>query len=242
MATYLSVPEFNSTKCTWEEWCEIIEHALVASGITNNNKRRNALLSSCGTETYQLIRAVVQPDKPADKTFDELVTLLKYHFTPKPSEIVQRFKFHSRSRKVGERIVSYVAALRKLSDGCNFGDNLKDMLRDRLVCGVGTDSIQRKLLAESTLTFEDALKIASAMEMADRNFHDIHHEKPNSSVNFVNRKYLKSAKPSQPNTKQTCYRCGKDNHQPDACFYKTERCHNVVNVVTFRKCARVKRQ
>ena len=38
------------------------------------------------------------------------------------------------------------------------------MLRHRLVCGVNTNTVQKRLLAESRLTFEDALKIATSME------------------------------------------------------------------------------
>ncbi len=37
------------------------------------------------------------------------------------------------------------------------------MLRDRLVCGVNDDSIQRRLLTEDGLTFETALKKAQAI-------------------------------------------------------------------------------
>jgi hypothetical protein len=45
-----------------------------------------------------------------------------------------------------------VAELRKLSEHCNFGTTLNDMLRNRLVCGVGDQRIQRRLLAEPDLT------------------------------------------------------------------------------------------
>ena len=43
------------------------------------------------------------------------------------------------------------------------------MLRDRLVCGVGNRTIQRKLLVEGGLTLKRATDIALAMETAARN-------------------------------------------------------------------------
>ena len=43
------------------------------------------------------------------------------------------------------------------------------MLRDRLVCGINDARLQRRLLAESTLTFEKALSVALAWESAERN-------------------------------------------------------------------------
>jgi len=42
----------------------------------------------------------------------------------------------------------YIAELRKLSNDCDYGESLNEMLRDRLVCGVKDKHIQRRLLAE----------------------------------------------------------------------------------------------
>ena len=41
--------------------------------------------------------------------------------------------------------------LRRLSVTCDFENNLDSSLRDRLVCGIKDDGIQRRLLAEKTL-------------------------------------------------------------------------------------------
>ena len=68
--------------------------------------------------TYQLIRNLVAPAKPVDKSFRELVTLVKYHHTPPPSVTVQRFNFNSRSQKDGETVAQFVAELRRLSEHC----------------------------------------------------------------------------------------------------------------------------
>ena len=43
------------------------------------------------------------------------------------------------------------------------------MLRDRLVCGVNDERIQRRLLAESQLEFKKTMELATAMETADKN-------------------------------------------------------------------------
>lgn len=42
----------------------------------------------------------------------------------------------------------FVAALHKLAEHCEFGDVLNDSLRDRLVCGLRNEAIQKKLLTE----------------------------------------------------------------------------------------------
>ena len=48
-------------------------------------------------------------------------------------------------------MAAFVAGLRQLSEHCEFGTTLEDMIRDRLVCGVANSSIQRRLLAEQSL-------------------------------------------------------------------------------------------
>ena len=43
------------------------------------------------------------------------------------------------------------------------------MLRDRLVCGLENKSIQKRLLAEATLTLTKATELVLAMETAEEN-------------------------------------------------------------------------
>lgn len=62
--------------------------------------------------------------------------------------------------------------LRRLAQFCNFGDTLEVMLRDRLVCGINDDRIQ-KLLAEQELLYERALTVARGTEAADKNLREM---------------------------------------------------------------------
>ena len=45
---------------------------------------RAILLSSVGSQTYSLIRNLLSPAKPGDKSYDDLVNLLKEHFNSNP--------------------------------------------------------------------------------------------------------------------------------------------------------------
>ena len=62
----------------------------------------------------------------------------------------------------------YVAILRKLSEHCNFGNNLHESLRDRFVCGLNDERMQQRLLATKDLTLQTAIDTATAMEAAAR--------------------------------------------------------------------------
>jgi hypothetical protein len=52
------------------------------------------------------------------------------------------------------------------AEHCDLGDRLADDLRDRLVCGMRHENIQKKLLSEGGLTLKKAIEISVAMETA----------------------------------------------------------------------------
>lgn len=103
---------FDVKEQTWEEYCEILEQFFEANRIDDGEKQRAVLISVVGPATYKLIRNLVSPDKPSSKTYSQLKTLMKEHFNPKPSEIVQRYKFDLRSHQPTETVSAYVAELR----------------------------------------------------------------------------------------------------------------------------------
>ena len=153
------IGEFDFKVENWKQYIERLGHFFDANGITDEGKQRSVLLSVVGPDTYKLLSSLIAPEKPRDKTFQDLVRVLGEHYNPEPSEIVQRYKFHTRSRKQGETITKFVAELRALAQYCNFGTTLSDSLRDRLVCGVNDEHMQRRLLSEKTLTFDKALEL-----------------------------------------------------------------------------------
>ncbi len=103
----------------------------------------------------------------------------------------------------------YIVELRRLAEFCNYGGSLNKMIRDRLVCGVNNEAIQRKLLAERDLTYERALAIAQGSEGADKNLREMRTVKQEP----VNKLQTKFQTPRQHVEAQDyeCYRCGGSN-------------------------------
>ena len=83
---------------------------------------------------YKLLRSLLAPVKQGEKPFNDLVTKLNEHYNLAPSPIVQRYRYHSRSRAPGESVATFVAQLHSLSEHCKFDTVLEDMLRDCIVC------------------------------------------------------------------------------------------------------------
>lgn len=77
-----------------------------------------------GTTTYGLLRHLVQPNKPKNKTFDEIVTALKQHFEPKLLLVAERFCFNRCNQKANQPVAHYVAELKQCAADCEFSANL----------------------------------------------------------------------------------------------------------------------
>ena len=61
----------------WIEYTERLDQSFLANKITDKGKKQVVLVSSFGVKTYKLIRNLVSPGKPSDKTFAELVNIVK---------------------------------------------------------------------------------------------------------------------------------------------------------------------
>ena len=207
-----SIGEFDSSVEDWTSYTERLQQYFAANDVAEG-KQRAVLLSVCGCQTYQLVKNLLAPERPADKTFQEIVLLMKNHYQPKPSIIVERFNFHSRYRKQGESVATFVAELKRLSEHCGFADTLSDMLRDRLVCGINDKRLQRRLLGEADLTFKRAYDLALALEAADRNIQDLSTagEAKVHATRSWSREQTSGGSPTR------CDRCGGSNHSIATC-------------------------
>ena len=195
---------------------------------------------------------MVNPGKPTDKSFAELVNLVKNHLNPRLSSIVYRSKFNSRFRQQRETIQQKVAELRNSSEHCEFGDQLEKMLRDRLVCGVNDERIQRRLLAESQLEFKKAMELSTAMETAEKNTRDLQNGNPSArenpeeqTVNRVTKDPPKEPKlppwnskqPNAPETRMNVFVVGASFTMPISAGIKTKSALNTTRRVTKRNLA-----
>ena len=168
---------------------------------------------------------MLAPARLSDQTLDDLKATLKQHFEPTRVVVAKRFRFYRRNQAAGETIAEFVAELRRLSTHCAFGAaQLEEALRDRLVCGLRSEAIQRKLLSVPELTFADALKTAQRMEAAEMNAQQL--KGPDSDSASIHRLATRRRPPvSGSQEKKSCYRCGRKNHHHSVCPFKDAKCH-----------------
>ena len=200
------------------------------------DKQVSVLLSVVGAQTYALLRRLTAPALPSTKSLEELTTLLQAHFEPTPLVIAERFHFHRRNQASGESIADYVAKLRRLTAHCEFGAALDDTLRDRLVCGLRHESIQKCLLSEANLTLKRAMELSQGMETADKNLRALRGSEP--AIKQV------ATRPSQTALQLKCSRCARNGHEPKDCRFRDATCNaktSTTGQVPARSIARQRR-
>ena len=134
--------EFEPSSESVTNYVERVQMYFVANDVVAA-KQVSTFLSAVGRRTYAVLRDLVLPDDPKDKTFDELVAVLKQHYEPVPLVIAERFNFHRRYQQPSESVSEFAAELKKLSLHCKFGAYLDEALRDRLVCVWGARQPKR---------------------------------------------------------------------------------------------------
>ena len=242
MATHIgTIGEFQEGREDWKQYAERLQHFMDANGITDEDRKRAVFLTVIGPKAYKLLASLVAPAKPGEKAYGDLVKVMSEHQNPPPSEIVQRFKFHTRTQGPKETVATYVAELRARGQHCGFGDSLEDMLRDRLVCGVNDERIQRRLLAEREvkLDFKRALELVQSMELAEKNSRELQ-SRPGARLPPQSRKDV--CRVTSPEVSALCYRCGKPNHKPASCRFKSARCHNCGKIGHLQKVCPARKQ
>ena len=250
MATIGQIGEYVESKEDFECYIERIEQFFEANQIAEG-KQVAVLLTVIGAPTYTLLKSLLAPERPSSKKLAELVSTLKNHFSPKPSVIAERFKFHGRYQKEGVSIAQYIVELRKLASTCDFGSFLSESLRDRFVCRLRDRAIQKILLSVVDLTFKRVSELALAMEIADKNTQDF---KPfsGSEVKNVSRETARKGRGQfsdrtkfqgfQTGTKSKglkCFRCA-GSHATNLCKFKEEKCYNCSKKGHIAKVCRAK--
>ncbi|XP_062715253.1 uncharacterized protein K02A2.6-like [Aedes albopictus] len=236
------IDPFDRHKMKWSRWVERLEGAFVLFGVRNDVKLY-MLLHYMGGETYDILSDKLAPERPQQKTYDQIVAVLEAHFNPEPLEILENFRFKCRKQadeRPEETIDEYLIALRKLAITCNFGAYLNTALRNQFVFGLKDRAIQSRLLEVRNLTLDRAREIAVSMELSNKGGREIQSKQGKSEVNLVegsrgsagrvqiartNTKKKKCNNSEQPKKKGECFRCGSDAHYADKCIHIRTQCN-----------------
>ena len=88
MAQISKVEPFQTDEY-WESYEECLQQYFKSNEITDVDKKIALFLTVIGSHLYKLLHDLVSPNKPAEKSYDELTTVLKQHMVPKPIVIAE---------------------------------------------------------------------------------------------------------------------------------------------------------
>ncbi|KAK9678921.1 hypothetical protein QE152_g40431 [Popillia japonica] len=204
--------EFNLREKNWSSYIARVQQFFKANNVKSELKTA-MLITIMGSEAFDLLTDLCNPEKPENCAFEDLVDLMGNHLQPKPSDIAERYKFRHRVQENQESIANFVAVLKRLAKNCNFGNTLEDNLRDQLVFGLKSE------ISDSTALVNQgrqppAVFSNSKLEPSRRSRKCRHCGKTNHAAGNC---YFRQAR---------CHRCHKVGHIVSICNSKL----NVENV------------
>ena len=145
--------------------------------------------------------------------------------------LAERFRFYQRNQAAGESVHDFLADLRRLAITCEFENFLDQALRDRFVCGLRAEGMQKRLLTEPDLNIARALELARSIEAAASETKGF---KDPSSIAGTSAKVLNiggaaaavvsSGQKSGLSGGSSCHRCGRHDHEGRTCKYRQAKC------------------
>ncbi|XP_075534768.1 uncharacterized protein LOC142570254 [Dermacentor variabilis] len=164
-----SLSEFCPDCGNIEVYLERFDLYATANGI-DASKKLQVFLTILGEKAYVTLRSLLLPKKPTEVKYEEATEALRNHYAPKRSVVTERYHFYKRKQEPDESLKQFIVELKRLAATCSFGSFLEEALRDRLIAGIRTDSIQCRLLAlsDDEVTWERVCKIATALETAQK--------------------------------------------------------------------------
>ena len=205
--------------------------AFFECNVVEEDKKVPLFITLIGAEAYKLLKDLCTPEQPAKKKYADLQKILKDHLSPTKIVVAETFKFYQINQGV-LTVAEYIVKLRNAAATCEFGTFLERALRDKFVCGLSNDSIQRKLLSEKDLTFEKACQSALSMEAVSEKTKELNSATSACVINAVKPKY-------KSQSQKRCGRCDR-THKPGVCGAKEWKCYSCGRKGHISKCCRNK--
>ena len=135
-----------------------------------------------------------------------------------------RFRFNTCVLQQGKTVAMFVTRLRDLASHCEYGDSAKELIRDRLVCGIRNDHMQRGLLELAKLMFEKAFEMAQLHDAAEQHSRALNKPLDVHRTLILTKHHLGPTDHTTDRVATACYRCG-GRHYANDCRFRLSVCN-----------------
>lgn len=203
-ALYGNPGAYDRSTSKWDLYEERFNAYLAVNRIVDEIDKINLLITTIGDDTYETLRDLVQPRKPFDSSYAELIGILRAHFKPKTFKEFERSKLFTTEQHPHQSIKEYVEELRKIANNCEYEhetDIRSSAILTAFINGIENDEIRAKLVLETNLTLDLAQSIAESITNAAAG-------KGDSSECGTKKK------------QQYCRKCNRSNHSDANCWFQ----------------------
>lgn len=152
------------------------------------------------------------------KDIKKVMEAFEQHCIPRKNQVFNRFKFFNRFQVECESFDTFYTELRKLVKSCEFGTQEDSLIRDKIILGVRDRGLQERLLRETEIKLDDAVKVCRSSELSKEQMKVMHEEK-SDEINVNKIKVVHNKKPNNVKLGETMYKCKKcgNQHGPREC-------------------------
>ncbi len=211
----------------WRSFKQQFELYMAAIGMDTKPEARKValLLTIAGPQAIEVYNTFVFNENEDRNKLEDVLAKFTAHCSPKKNETYERYVFRSRVQQPHETFDNFLTDLRLKAKTCNF-DQLNDsMIRDQIVFGIYDTKLRQRLLRETELTLQEAIKICQASELAQLHVKTFGEMMPKSvsssadaaigAISFKEKRRTSRAV-KQKDCMYNCKRCGTE-HQPKQC-------------------------
>jgi hypothetical protein len=210
---------------------------------TKSDARQISTLIYCmGDKAEDIFKSLQLSTEDADK-YDKVLDAFDRYFVIRKNIVFERAQFNLRRQLPGETAATFITALNKLADTCEFGALRDELIRDRLVISICDAKLSEKLQMDDKLTLEKAITTIRQAESVHQQQEVLRGATADSkdvmqvrSDPYKRQQYLPQDNLRQQHNKQerhdnqqhtSCKWCGRQPaHQRTSCPAKDVTCNN----------------
>lgn len=241
---------------TWPNWIRRFERFRTLTELNEKDDitQINTLIYTMGDQaedilnSFKLNATQLKDYKTVKEKFDS-------YFVVRRNVIYERAKFNRRVQNEHESVEEFITSLHVLAEHCEYGDLHDQMIRDRIVVGLIDANVSQKLQLDSDLTLKKAQDIVRETDAVKKQQSELRNKADflNNDIDFIRSTKHKKSRREQNNkatgksnqkdlpSKQSCFRCGKNQyHSREKCPAKNSICNKCSKVGHWAKVCRTK--
>ncbi|CAF0717682.1 unnamed protein product [Brachionus calyciflorus] len=221
----------------WNEWVKELDNYLKWINITDDERKKAALLHHAGVEVFRIYEALEKNSQGDDgaqvvDSIDDMKKKLANHFNPIKNRYYEKHIFRNAKQEEGESIASYATRLRNLSKYCGFQDVDSEIMSQITEGSNNKDVIGKILRSNDELKLEELLDWGRTREVANYQIKDI---TTSSGTQFTVNKISYG---NHTGHVRRCYSCGLKFPHIGECPAKHRKCNKCGVTGNFEKRCR----